>query len=221
MISARPPHFSGEFSTRPGAPDEAAKGMRSSWITGLILLVLLVAFRCLGAAFSNELPSFSPLPAFFLCSVVFFRGKQAWLLPLAAWLLSNPIATIIQGYNPIEQWAPVLTAFLTLLALGFMALPLRKHATVPTLLGAGLVAALLFHLVTGVAAWISYPLYAKTLAGLFQSIWSGPTGAEIPSWAFLRNLAAANLLFTGLFLAARHAWLPAPASESASLVSSR
>lgn len=195
--------------------------MRSSWITGLILLVLLVAFRCLGAAFSSELPSFSPLPAFFLCSIVFFRGKQAWLLPLAAWLLSNPIATLIQGYNPFEQWAPVLTAFLTLLALGFMALPLRKHATAPKLLGAGLVAALLFHLVTGIAAWVAYPLYPKDLSGLYQSLWSGPLGAAIPSWAFLRNLAAANLLFTGLFLVARHTWLPATNRKSAPLVSTR
>jgi hypothetical protein len=195
--------------------------MRSSWITGLVLLTLLVAFRCLSAKFSTELPSFSPLPAFFLCSVVFFRGKQAWLLPLAAWLLSNPIATMLQGYNPIEQWAPVLTAFLTLLALAFLTLPLRKHASAPVLLGAGLVAALLFHLVTGVAAWIAYPAYAKTLAGLFQSLWSGPTGAEIPSWAFLRNLAAANLLFTGLFLAARQVWLPASTPESSPAVSTR
>lgn len=195
--------------------------MRSSWVTALVLLVLLVAFRCLSAAYSTQLPSFSPLPAFFLCSIVFFRGKQAWLLPLGAWLLSNPIATMLQGYNPIEQWAPVLTAFLTLLALGFMALPLRKHASAPMLLGAGLVAAVLFHLVTGVAAWIAYPAYAKTLTGLFQSLWTGPTGAEIPSWAFLRNLAAANVLFTGLFLAARHAWLPAPSPQSTPAVTTR
>jgi hypothetical protein len=195
--------------------------MRSSWITGLVLLVLLVAFRCLSAAYSTELPSFSPLPAFFLCSIVFFRGKQAWFLPLAAWLLSNPIATLIQGYNPIEQWAPVLTAFLTLIGLGLLALPLRKHATVPTMLGAGLVAALLFHFVTGVASWIAYPLYDKSLMGLYQSLWSGPIGAEIPSWAFLRNLAAANLLFTGLFLAARHAWVPAPAAGTSPVASTR
>ena len=195
--------------------------MRSSWVTGLILLLLLVAFRCLGAMFSSELPSFSPLPAFFLCSVVFFRGKQAWLLPLAAWLLSNPIATLIQGYNPFVDWAPVLTAFVTLLALGFLALPMRKHATAPKLLGAGLVAALLFHLVTGVAAWLAYPLYPKDLGGLYQSLWSGPFGAEIPSWAFLRNLAAANFLFTGLFLVARHHWLPAPARDAAPAVSAR
>jgi hypothetical protein len=195
--------------------------MRSSWVPALVLLVLLVAFRCLSAAYSTQLPSFSPLPAFFLCSIVFFRGKQAWLLPLAAWLLSNPIATMLQGFNPIEQWAPVLTAFLTLLGLGFLALPLRKHTSAPMLLGAGLVAALLFHLVTGVAAWISYPAYAKTLTGLFQSLWSGPIGSEIPSWAFLRNLAAANVLFTGLFLAARHTWLQVPALESAPAVSTR
>ena len=198
-----------------------AKGMRSSWITGLTLLTLLVAFRCLGAIFSDQLPNFSPLAAFFLCSVVFFRGKQAWLLPLAAWLLSNPIATMIQGYNPFIDWPSVLTAFVTLLALGFLALPMRKHATAPKLLVAGLLAAVLFHLVTGVAAWIAYPAYAKDLTGLYQSLWSGPFGAEIPSWAFLRNLAVANFIFTGLFLVARHHWLPAQTHASTPAVSTR
>jgi hypothetical protein len=45
-------------------------------------------------------------------------------------------------------------------------------------------------------------MYPKTIEGLWQSVWSGPIGYG-PSWIFLRNLAAANLIFTAVFLLAR------------------
>jgi hypothetical protein len=63
--------------------------------------------------------------------------------------------------------------------------------------------AVVFHLVTNGAAWLGDPMYAKSLTGLWQSLWSGPSGSPLPSWIFLRNLAAANLLFTGIFATAQ------------------
>ena len=78
-------------------------------------------------------------------------------------------------------------------------------------------AALTFHLITNGAAWLGDPRYAKTLTGLAQSFWTGAPGDVLPSWVFLRNLTAANVLFTGLFLASRlslpkaSAAIPAPA----------
>lgn len=183
--------------------------MRSSWLAGLFVLGLLIAFRVLGALSTEQLPNFSPLVAVFVCSVVFFRGAMAWGLPLAAWILSNPLASWIQGYAPFGEWGPVLTALGTLGAIGLAALVLRQRPTAPMLFGSSLVAALLFHIVTAIAAWITYPPYNVGPAGLWQALWSGPAGAEIPSWAFFRNLAAANLAFTALFLLARRSWLPA------------
>jgi hypothetical protein len=77
------------------------------------------------------------------------------------------------------------------------------HRSLPTLLLGSAVSALAFHLITCGAAWITDPLYAKNLEGLYQSIWAGPLGSKIPSWVFLRNLTAANLLFTAIFAVAQ------------------
>jgi hypothetical protein len=183
--------------------------MQRPSIPALVLLVLLVAFRCIGAAFSHELPNFQPLPALFLCSIVCLRGTKAWALPVAAWLISNPLASVLQGYNPFESGGGVLVAFLALLLTGAMALPLRKSPSPALLLGGGVVAALVFHLLTNTAVWLADPTYPRSAEGLWQSLWSGRPIDLMPSWIFLRNLTAANLLFTALFLLARRSWAPA------------
>lgn len=177
--------------------------MRSSRLAALLLLGLLVAFRCLGAAFTEQLPNFNPLLALLLCSVVFLRGPMAWGLPVAAWILSNPLASWLQGYPPFGEWGPVLTALASLALIGLAALALRRRASVPAVLAGSLAAALLFHGLTGVAAWLADPRYARTGVGLYQALWAGLPGDALPTWAFLRNLAAANLAFTALFLLAR------------------
>jgi hypothetical protein len=197
-------------------PIRQGKGMQRPWIPALVLLVLLVGFRCLGAAFSHEMPNFQPLPALFLCSIVFLRGTKAWALPVAAWLVSNPLASMLQGYSPFVHGG-VTVAFLALLLTGALALPLRKSPTPALVLGGGLVAALFFHLVTNVAVWAADPLYAKSAEGLWQALWSGRPTDLMPSWVFLRNLAAANVLFTALFLLARRSWSPAGAMTPAAV----
>jgi hypothetical protein len=180
--------------------------MQRPWIPALVLLALLVGFRALGAAFSHEMPNFQPLPALFLCSIVFLRGTKAWALPVIAWVISSPIASALQGHNPLDAGGGVIVAFLALLLTGAMALPFRKSASPALLLGGGLVAAGVFHLVTNAAVWLADPLYAKSAGGLWQALWSGRPTDLMPSWIFLRNLAGANLLFTALFLLARPSW---------------
>jgi len=180
--------------------------MQRPWLPVALLLALLIGFRALGAAFSHEMPNFQPLPALFLCCIVFLRGTKAWALPVVAWLISNPLASALQGYNPLEAGGGVIVAFLALLLTGAMALPLRKTPFTALLLGGGLLAALVFHGVTNAAVWLADPLYAKSPVGLWQALWSGRPTDAMPSWVFLRNLAGANLLFTALFLLARPAW---------------
>ena len=182
--------------------------MQRPWIPALVLLALLIAFRCLGAAFSHEMPNFQPLPALFLCSIVFLRGTKAWALPVAAWLISNPLASMLQGYPPFAHGG-VTMAFLALLLTGVLALPLRKSPSPTLVLGGGLVAALLFHLVTNTAVWLVDPGYAKSGEGLWQALWSGRPIDPMPTWIFLRNLLVANGVFTALFLLARRSWTSA------------
>ena len=194
--------------------------MQRPWIPVLVLALLLVGFRCLGAAFSHDLPNFQPLPALFLCSIVFLRGTKAWALPVIAWLVSNPIASMLQGYSPFASGG-VIVAFLALLLTGAMALPLRRSPSPLLVLGGGILAAVVFHLVTNVVIWATDPTYAASSTGLWQALWSGRPTDLMPTWVFFRNLAAANVLFTALFLLARQSWMPASKPLPASLQQTR
>jgi hypothetical protein len=182
--------------------------MHRPWIPALLLLGLLVAFRCLGAAFALEMPNFQPLAALFLCGAVFFHGAKSWGLPVVAWLLSYPATSWVQGYQPFSH-AGDYVALGTLLLTSVLARPLRQHRHPALLLGAGVLAAALFHVLTNSAAWVADPLHAKTAAGYWQALWSGRPTDPLPTWIFFRNQVAANLLFTTLFLVAHHSWRPA------------
>jgi hypothetical protein len=163
-----------------------------------LLFVLLVLFRALAAAFPNDLPNFQPLLAVFFCGALLATGWQAWAMPLAAWALTYPL-----GVGHTGSWSLFLTTLLALGATFVLGKFLAKRGAVTLLLGS-VVAALSFHLITCGAAWLGDPRYAKSLAGFYQSVWAGAPSDVLPSWVFLRNLLAANLLFTGLVIVARN-----------------
>ena len=170
---------------------------------GLILL-LLVAFRILGSVFPESLPNFQPLAALFFCGACLFTGVRSWAIPLGAWLITYPIPAAIQGNAGWLTPGVILVTAIAFIATWFIGKSLSgKHTGV--LIAGSVGAALAFHLITNGAAWIGSPLYPKTGLGLWQSLWAGPTGSAIPNWVFLRNMVAANLLFTAIFVSARFA----------------
>jgi hypothetical protein len=179
----------------------------------IILAVLLVAFRLLGAAFPNHLPNFQPLPALLLCSLVFLDGRVRWILPAGVWLLSDPLVSVIQGY-PVAGWhhlalVPGLAATIGL------ACWLRQRPGTMRLVAGSAVAAVVFYLLTNALSFVALPLYPKTLEGFVQAQWTGPAGFA-PTWLFLRNALLSNLAFTGLVLAAGcRVPVPVPARKAA------
>jgi len=187
----------------------------------VLILCLLVVFRALGAAFPQAMPNFQPLAALFFCGALLAGTWRGFVIPLVAWVVSYPLPLLFQSGSVAGPVADPVIFGSTLFAFGVTFLLGRSLATrsLPTLLLGSLTAALGFHLLTNGAAWLFDPRYAKTLGGLVQSVWTGAPGAPLPSWVFLRNFAAANLLFTGIFLSAR-VCLPqiaaAPAAPSAS-----
>lgn len=171
----------------------------------LVLVVgLLIAFRALGSAFPDALPNFQPLAALFFCGALLAPGWRGFAIPFGAWAITYPL-----GIGPVSNPAIFATTLLALLAVFFLGKAFANKG-IPTLLVGSVAAAVVFHLVTNGAAWLGDPLYAKTATGFWQSIWTGPVGSPVPSWVFLRNLAAANLLFTGLIVLAQLR-LPKPA----------
>ncbi|MFK7850523.1 MAG: DUF6580 family putative transport protein [Akkermansiaceae bacterium] len=169
-----------------------------------LFVILVVAFRWVGSAFPETLPNFSPLTAWFFCGAILCKDWKAWGIPLAAWLVTYPIPAFIAGnYGFLSPGILLATAaaFATVFFLG----KAMSNAGLASILAGSVIAALTFHLITNGLAWVASPLYPKNLNGIIQSLWTGPVNSPIPSWVFLRNMAAANLLFTAIMLSARFA----------------
>lgn len=178
----------------------------------LLIVGLLIAFRVIGSTFAETLPNFQPLAALFFCGALLAPGWRGFAIPLGIWAITFPL-----GVGHTSSPAVFLTTLVAILAVFFLGKSLATQK-LPALIAGSAAAAVTFHLITCVAAWLGDPLYAKTWLGLYQSVWAGPALSEIPSWVFLRNMAAANVLFTAIFLASRlslprlkPAAVPAPA----------
>ena len=176
--------------------------MKHHWLPILLVVTLLIVFRVFGSVFSETLPNFQPLAALFFCGFLLAPGWRGFAWPAGIYFLTYPLPALLQGR--LDWLTPGVLA-VTLLAFGAMFLLGRtlRPGRAATLLGGAAAAAVLFHLITNGAAWIGSPLYPKTPLGLWQSLWAGPAGSPVPSWVFLRNLMAANLIFTAVLLVAR------------------
>jgi hypothetical protein len=166
------------------------------WFPAILMVLLLVGFRILGSTMPETLPNFQPLPALLLCGMIFLSGIQRWLIPMIAWIVTDPLSSLLQHY-PILGWhhLSIALGLVSTVAIGSRA---RHSQTWLNLLGSATLSALAFYFVTNTVSYFVDPLYSKTLTGFIQAQWTGPFGYG-PTWLFLRNLLAANLLFTGLF----------------------
>lgn len=167
-------------------------------ILPVVLVVgLLIAFRAIGALFPDQLPNFQPLAAVFFCGALLARSWKGFAIPAGVWLVTYPLG--IGHTGSFSVFAVTLISFGLIFLLGQQ---LAKRGMMTMLFGS-LAAAALFHTITCGVAWAVDPRYPTTAAGLWQSLWRGAPTDLLPSWVFLRNLAAANFLFTAVFLAAR------------------
>ena len=142
--------------------------------------------------------NFSPFAALFFCGAAFMHSNK-WLLPTAllAWLISNPLSAMMQGYSAFHSTSIyTVLGFALVIGLGFL---FSKKGALATI-GGSLIGACVFYFVTNTASFFTDPLYAKTMSGYMQAMWTGIPGYP-PTWEFFRNSLAANGLFTCLFLA--------------------
>jgi hypothetical protein len=178
-----------------------------------LFTLLVVVFRCIGSAYPESFPNFQPLAALFFCGALMAKDWRGWAIPIAAWLVTYPVNAIITGNLHFLEPAEFITTAVAFGVVFFFGKSLAPKHIATTLAGA-VVAALIFHLITNLAAWIGSPTYAKTFEGAIQSLWTGAPGSPMPSWVFLRNMVGANLIFTVIFLSARFA-LPSFSSAPA------
>lgn len=184
------------WSSRATENQQLSRAMHRYLPLGLII-GLLIAFRVLGSVLPESQPNFQPLAALFFCGALLAPGWRGFAIPFGIWAITYPL-----GIGPVSELSIFATTLLALVATFFLGKALSKQG-LPVLLLGSLLAAGGFHLITNGAAWLGDPMYEKSLTGLWQSLWAGPLGSSLPSWVFLRNLAAANLLFTGIFAGAQ------------------
>ena len=154
---------------------------------------LIIAFRVVGSVLPESQPNFQPLAALFFCGALLAPGWRGFAIPFGIWAITYPL-----GIGPVSSFPIFFTTLLALIVTFFVGKALSQRG-IPTLLLGSVAAAGMFHLITNGAAWLGDPMYEKSLTGLWQPVWTGPPGSPLPSWVFLRNLAAANVLFTGIF----------------------
>ncbi len=163
----------------------------------VLIIALLIAFRVVGSAYPEALPNFQPLAAVFFCGALLAPGWRGFAIPFGIWAITFPL-----GVGHVAGPLDFASTCIALIAIYFLGKMLTYRGLSSLLLGSA-AAALTFHLITCGAAWLTDPLYTKNLEGLVQSVWTGPAASKIPSWVFLRNLTAANVLFTAIFALAQ------------------
>lgn len=173
----------------------------------VLLFLVLVALSRWPGLFP---PSFSAVYALAFCAGAFLTGRMAWWLPLGVLLLTDVALNFYwwsQGWNVwdgsvLRYQLGNYAAYLVLIALGRRFKPTSSFAS---LLGGGILGALLFYLITNTASWLFNPFqnpeYSKTIFGWVIALIKGTNGWP-QTWEFFRNTLLSGGLFTALFAGA-------------------
>ena len=165
------------------------------WIA-LSLIVISVVYRLL-AVNIDFLPNVAPLMAIAFCGAIYLPKRWALIVPVGALLISDLALNVHYGVSLLD-WSMLVRIACYLLAacLGFWA---AQSKTWPRLIGGSLAGSLIFYIASNTMAWLQEPLYAKTLAGLWQAQTVGLPGYP-SSWLFFRNSLISDLAFTVIFV---------------------
>ncbi|MBU6402717.1 MAG: hypothetical protein KGS61_20540 [Verrucomicrobia bacterium] len=172
--------------------------MKVKW-NGVLPIALMVVFAL--TRWPGLLPAnFSAAYALAFCAGVYFPPRLAWWLPLGT-LLGSDILLNLFYYHVPPLSVFQLGNYAAYAALIWLGRGLTARASWITLLGGGLLGAILFYFVTNTFSWLENPEYPKTLAGWLQALTVGTAGWP-ETWKFFRNTLTSGGLFTGLFAGA-------------------
>lgn len=163
----------------------------------IVFALVLISARIIGALNSESLGNLQPFGSLFFCGMALF-GLRGVILASATWLLSYPITSMIQGYPVgLEILVPII-GFAAMVGIAHF---FENSSPLKTFTGS-LLGAVIFYLITNALSWALDPLYAtKSLTTLGQALWTGLPGYP-PTWLFFRNAMIAQVVFSGVFLAA-------------------
>ena len=152
-----------------------------------------------------------------------FLGRMAWWLPLGTLLLTDIALNMYYWAHGWDVWdGPVLRYqlcnYAAYVALIWFGRRFKPQSSFLSLLGGGILGAILFYLITNTASWLFNPFgnpeYAKNFLGWLTALIKGTNGWP-QAWEFFRNTLLSGGLFTGLFVGAMKATAESPAEKTA------
>lgn len=169
--------------------------------------------------------NFSAVYALVFCAGVYFVGRMSWWLPLATLLVTDIGLNFYYQSLGFDVWTPRKIIYLVCnygayIVLIWLGRRFKPQSSFVSLLGGGILGALLFYIITNTASWFFNPFgnpeYTKDFAGWLIALIKG-TGGWPETWQFFRNTLLSGGLFTALFVAAMKLTAPAesPADKAA------
>ncbi|HOP99063.1 MAG TPA: hypothetical protein PLH97_12680 [Verrucomicrobiota bacterium] len=180
-------------------------------VGALILFMLVFAASRIPGMLSADLANFSAAYALMFCAGVYLSKTTAWWLPLTAMLLTDIGLNFY--YSEVKGWDVWTLSQLSHQAFNYAAYAVmillgrrfKPQSSFSSLLGGGLLSALLFYFITNTASWLFNPFnnpeYTKTFLGWLTALIKG-TGGWPDTWQFFRNTLLSGGLFTALFVGA-------------------
>lgn len=184
----------------------------------LALPILLMAVFALTRWPQLMPPNFSAVYALVFCAGVYFPRRFAWWLPLTTLALTDVAINLYYYFahdiNSFQVFQLInYTVYALLIWFGQR---FDRRSSFLSLLGGGLLGAIVFYLVTNTAAWLfnpfQHPEYTKNFAGWLIALTKGTAGWP-HTWELFRNTFLSGGLFTGLFVGAMKLSEAADAAE--------
>jgi hypothetical protein len=181
--------------------------MKGKLVLPLALMVVFAISRVPGML----PPNFSAAYALLFCAGVYFSGRLAWWLPLSTMLLTDIGLNLYYRYYlgwqvfelpKLEYQLLNYVAYVCLILLGRR---FKPSASFFSLLGGGVLGALLFYFITNTASWLFNPFgnpeYTRSFMGWITALTNG-TANWPETWKFFRSTLLSGGIFTGLMVGA-------------------
>jgi hypothetical protein len=181
--------------------------MKGKIVLPLALMVVFALSRIPGML----PPNFSAAYALLFCAGVYFSGRMAWWLPLSTMVVTDIGLDLYYRYYlgwqvfelpKIEYQLINYVAYVCLIWLGRR---FKPQASFLSLLGGGVLGALLFYFITNTASWLFNPFgnpeYTRNFLGWITALTNGTSGWP-ETWKFFRSTLLSGGIFTGLLVGA-------------------
>jgi hypothetical protein len=141
-------------------------------------------------------PNFSPVGSASLFSGARLNGWQAYLIPLAIMVVTDPILAAVYHVAPYTSYQVfIYLSFMLSVAIGRF---LSSTTSMPRIALVSLLSSTQFFLITNFAVWVGSVEFAHTAAGL--------GACYVVALPFFAYTVLGDLFFTGVFFAL-YAWL--------------